>query len=514
YKPIGRPESTRWLLVGASMMLSACSALTTTPASTPAAEVRPAEPASLVKVSPLQNPEVEESMPRERREGRVLLEQVGSGGFVEPAASRGPATTSGGVNVNFENAPIVDVLAAILGDLLRVPYSLEGDVKGDITLMTTQPVPQDALLDLLESVLESKGIVIVKGSNGLYRVGSGAALRREVPLAREAASQRGYSIRIMPLRYLSVVEAQKLMEPLGMSESVLRADPVRNILILGASAPQMQNIDRTLRMLDVDVFKGMSFGVYEIVNLEAQTIVERLNAMMGTPEAAAMSNVTKLIALEEINSVMVITPQPDQLDNIRTWLKRLDELGIDDAKAGEQLYVYHVQNGQAAHLANLLGQVFGAGSASSAAQTSGTVAPGLAQSALSSSGETSTAAPSKASGGVSSATAESGARIVADESNNSLLVRTTAKEWRELRAALARIDRTPAQVLVEVSIWEVTLKDELNYGVEWFFNSQGGATGTAKGGLLSFNESGSVARAAPGLSYQFSGSYWRGVINT
>lgn len=95
-----------------------------------------------------------------------------------------------------------------------------------------------------------------------------------------------------------------------------------------------------------------------------------------------------------------------------------------------------------------------------------------------------------------------------------MLVMASAKEWRSIRAALSKIDKLPAQVLIEVSIWEVTLKDELNYGVEWFFNSKGGVDGLgSKGGLLSMNDKGTVSRSAPGFSYLFSGSDWRAVIN-
>src|SRR5690606_19460725 len=92
---------------------------------------------------------------------------------------------------------------------------------------------------------------------------------------------RGYSVQIVPLRYLTAGEALKILEPLGMKDNVLRADPVRNILMLGASAPQMQNALRTLQTFDVDVLKGMSFGIYEVLNLDAKLVVERFNALLG-----------------------------------------------------------------------------------------------------------------------------------------------------------------------------------------------------------------------------------------
>lgn len=491
--------------------LTACSSLQTN-------QVQ--EPVSLVKIGSKEAAQILDESPDKKTEGRTLLEHRGTGSFVNTSVELQrvkPASAEQGemVKVSFENAPVGAVLEAILGDFLKVPYSLEGEVQGQISLISTDPVPEAALFDMLESALEVQGIAMVKGDNGIYRIGQSEHLRREIPVAlREAVSTRGYSVRIIPLHYLSVLEAEKILTPLGLQQNILRVDPLRNILMLGASAPQMQNALRTLKMMDVDVLSGMSFGIYEVANLEAGMLVERIEKMIGNPELAGLASSTRLIALEEINSVMVVAPNTSQLNTVSTWVKRLDAVGLgdDDEQTGAQLYVYTVENGEAKAIADLLGQIFsGTGGTSSSSSTSGRVAPGLETSEASTSDSSK---KSSSSSGVSSTTTQGGARIVADEANNSLLVMASAKEWRSIRAALSKIDKLPAQVLIEVSIWEVTLKDELNYGVEWFFNSKGGVDGLgSKGGLLSMNDAGTVSRSVPGFSYLFSGSDWRAVIN-
>lgn len=491
--------------------LTACSSLQTN-------QVQ--EPVSLVKIGSKEAAQILDESPDKKTEGRTLLEHRGTGSFVNTSVELQrvkPASAEQGemVKVSFENAPVGAVLEAILGDFLKVPYSLEGEVQGQISLISTDPVPEAALFDMLESALEVQGIAMVKGDNGIYRIGQSEHLRREIPVAlREAVSTRGYSVRIIPLHYLSVLEAEKILTPLGLQQNILRVDPLRNILMLGASAPQMQNALRTLKMMDVDVLSGMSFGIYEVANLEAGMLVERIEKMIGNPELAGLASSTRLIALEEINSVMVVAPNTSQLNTVSTWVKRLDAVGLgdDDEQTGAQLYVYTVENGEAKAIADLLGQIFsGTGGTSSSSSTSGRVAPGLETSEASTSDSSK---KSSSSSGVSSTTTQGGARIVADEANNSLLVMASAKEWRSIRAALSKIDKLPSQVLIEVSIWEVTLKDELNYGVEWFFNSKGGVDGLgSKGGLLSMNDAGTVSRSVPGFSYLFSGSDWRAVIN-
>lgn len=515
YNPVRAGFSLRTLSVAcAFLLLTACATTSELDVERPAV--------SLIKTNPKAAAEQIDDVIDKKRSGKTLLEQRGTGSFANaPSQKRNVVATAGGVNVNFEGAPLEAVLAVILGDLLKVPYAIDADVTGQITLVSTQPVPQEALLDMLESALEAQGIALIQGDNGIYRVGKAAGIRSEIPVAlREAVATRGYSVRIIPLKFLSVAEAEKILAPLGMQDSILRVDPLRNILMLGASAPQMQNALRTLGMLDVDILSGMSFGIYEVVNLDAKLLVERIEKITSTEELGGLSSATKLVTLDEINSIMVVAPNASQLKTISTWIKRFDSvgLGLEDEQAGPQLYVYNVENGEAKDLANLLSQVFGgSGSSSSTPATSGSTAPGLGQTELSSDNSSSSRSSSLSSR--SSTSSESiatalGTRIVADEVNNSLLVMAAPKEWRSIRSALEKMDKLPAQVLIEVSIWEVSLKDELNYGVEWFFNSKGGVEGLAdKGGSLSMSESGGVNRIVPGFSYLFSGSDWRAVIN-
>jgi general secretion pathway protein D len=62
-------------------------------------------------------------------------------------------------------------------------------------------------------------------------------------------------------------------------------------------------------------------------------------------------------------------------------------------------------------------------------------------------------------------------RIIADDTTNALVIRATPREYEKIRAALEELDILPLQVLIEATIAEVTLTDELRYGVEWFFRS-------------------------------------------
>lgn len=508
------------LIVAGAHLISSCAAINAT--------VDNDLPETFTKVSGAERP-VESDLDTATEDayaGRVILEHKGNQNIIRKGVENkkvSVVTPADLVNVSFNGAPLIDVVNALLGDLLKIPFVISDDVQGNITLVSAEPIPKESLLDLLEHALAVQGISLVKDSSGVIRIGSTEKLKGSAPVAtKNFSTSRGYSLKIVPLQYLPASEVQKVFEPLGLLGNIVRIDPVRNIVMLGGSAPQMQNMIDTLNVLDVDVLQGMSFGVYEILNLEPDLLVERFNELLKTPGAEGFASAARLLALEELNSVMVVAASSEQLSSVSHWLRELDKAAGDEDQAGSQLYVYNVENGEAATLSALLNQLYGREVNSTLPVTSGAVAPGMQKTDLTS-GSTSGANVGSVFGAAKStssampaitATTDSGARIVADESNNSLLVMASNRDWRDIRAALKKMDKTPAQVLVEVSIWEVSLTDELSYGVEWYFNASRDAQGIlSEGGIFSMNDTGGVNARSPGFSYLFSGSDWRAVIN-
>src|SRR5690606_19046149 len=92
-------------------------------------------------------------------------------------------------------------------------------------------------------------------------------------------------------------------------------------------------------------------------------------------------------------------------------------------------------------------------------------------------------------------------RVVADEFNNALLIHAPRRDYDKIRAALRRLDVPPTQILIEASILEVTLSDELRYGLQWAFNNGLGGDGRTGTGLFNPNASGGIGPQQPGFSY-------------
>jgi len=102
--------------------------------------------------------------------------------------------------------------------------------------------------------------------------------------------------------------------------------------------------------------------------------------------------------------------------------------------------------------------------------------------------------------GLGSSAKQGDLRIVANNDSNSLLVLATPAEFSVIESALLRLDAPSRQVLIEASLAEVTLTDELRYGVQWNYNGKKGPV------TLSDAASGKISQQFPGLSFLFTGS--------
>ncbi len=423
--------------------------------------------------------------------------QVGTGKFFtrQPPPKQ---TGSGEADVvfNFENQPIQAVVKAILGDLLQENYTIAPNVGGNVTFSTSKPIRRSEALPVLEMLLEANGSSLVRQNDRYMVVPTKDAIAgRLVPTTAPIASAKGYELRIFPLQYVSPSEMAKLLKPYARPEAFISIDTNRSLLVLAGTASELQNYQQTIETFDVDWLKGMSIGVFTLQHVEVTKLLPDLLKIFGSEGESPLAGMFRFMPIEQTNSLVVITPQPEYLKSAEEWLYRLDRGGAENAT---QLYVYNVKNLKAPDLADYLSQIFlGTSTGASHRSTTGSVAPGLRPTTLGSRGGASTAmsyqnslrpqsereknAPASTPTPTPSASGgnrETDIRISAIEENNQLMIQATPLEWSRIEAAIKKLDIIPLQVQIEARILEVTLQGDLNYGVQWYLT---GLIGTASG---------------------------------
>lgn len=443
------------------------------------------------------NPDRQSSEPQEKQPAVFLGDGVG----VSLPDARAPILLDGdAVMLNFEQAPLNDVIHTILGDTLGLDYVIENQVPGEITLRTRSPIPRDQLLPILESLLRNNNVLMIRGPNDRFFISGSNNIRSTVP-SFEAAPTVGYSNVIVPLQYIGASEMADILRPVAREDAFVRVDQGRNLLILAGTQLQLQGWLDIVSTFDIDQLSGKSVGIFPLENSSVDEVFSELQHIMSSADGEdgvqGISALVKVMPVERLNSIMVVSPRSHYVETVRSWVAQLD--AIEDPASEPTLQVYPVKNGNAAQLAGLLSTIFGGGSASGVQQ--GGVAPGMNQ-AQSGSGQGLTNKSGNARKAGGSFNLGDGVRVVADDFNNTLLVYATPYEYQKIERTLIKLDVISTQVLIEASIVEVTLRDDLEYGLEWAFDNNlgGGDTGA---GLLNL---GGNLQPQAGFSYTITNS--------
>ncbi len=466
----------------------------------------------------------------------------GSGQFIRPGALATPrpaATGDGAVTFNFENQPVQAVVKAILGDLLKRNYTIVPGVEGNISFSTAAPVDTSQALPILETLLSWTGNALVQ-RNGSYVVmpQKDAVAGNLVPSLGAAAPQGGLQARLFPLRYISATEMQKMIKPFARPDATLLVDPARNLLVMSGTPEELANYQSMVRTFDVDWLRGMSVGVFNLQYANVGELMPKLDGMFGPQGDTPLAGMLRFIPIERTNALVVISTQPDYLQEVGDWIARIDRGGGNEP----QLFVYDVRNIKASDLAQYLANIYtNSGGSGGSSDTGGQVGPGLGSSTLGGADNTnatgmgSTAGsfgssatdPSRgggmngtadgtgfgndngsgsglsgggfgssstgsgglgnnagngSSGGQQYTSSDGSVRISSIDGSNQLLVRARPSQWEEIKSAIHKLDNVPLQVQIETRILEVSLTGEFQFGVQWYLEGLTGSTGSTADG--------------------------------
>jgi general secretion pathway protein D len=477
----------------------------------------------------------------------------GTNQMVKMPPADGPVRFIGeDVSLNFEQAPLSDVMQAIMGDILNLDFVVDQPVKGEVTLRTRSPIPRDQLLQVLESLLKANNALMIRGPDGRYLItGSQNGSRFSPGVSNPSNGAAGFSTIVVPLQFVSASGMAEILKPVAEESSIVRVDNARNLLMLAGTREQLDGWLDLIATFDVDLLKGMSVGLFPLENSSVEEVATGLSAMLeggdGSDQAGPLAKLVRVVPVKRLNSIMIVTPRSEYLDILGTWIERLD--ATPDSRFEKRLYVYPVQNTSAARLAQLLNSIYADStttqSAAISAQGSGNgggVAPGLAVESIGNASDggggaigSAIAGDSGALGGKGGAfnggsdvnnragssdeggaitavsmTAESsnegpsplkGVRVVADDDNNALMIYATGVQYDLIKTALEQLDVVATQVIIEASILEVTLADELRYGLEWTFSNGIGNQREGTGLLTNAAKAVGPTPIIPGFSY-------------
>ncbi|TXH34452.1 MAG: type II secretion system protein GspD [Burkholderiaceae bacterium] len=439
------------------------------------------------------------------------------------------STPNPGVTLKFDNADLYDVIQVILGDVLKLDYVIDPAVQGRITLKSTGAISMADIYSALETALSTSNISIVKQGK-LYKV------VRDANAARDAVSTTGTGpasvvMQVIPLQFVQANQLVNTLRNFVGPQAAITNDPTNRYLVVVDRAANVEKIVDMVKTLDVDYLEKIQIRLIPIQHGEASELAKELDALFKTSGVFNLTgtDTSKVYVLPVVrmNALLVATANDKLMQAAERWAKTLDAEPRNGLAA--YVHVYPVVNSNAAHLANILQQIFGgpastssnpgASSLSSASGsafggsstgTGGLGAGSAAQGAglggaSNQAGATRTIergnVPSQATTGTGAGLAGS-VQVIADEVTNTLVVRASAQDFQQVRKIIERLDTLPRQVLVQVMIAEVALNDTLQYGVEWWLKSTLSHNGKSWPGFLGMEGSftPSITQAAAGAT--------------
>ena len=471
--------------------------------------------------------------------------------------SPSPMVPSGGmVSLNFNRADLIEIIH-IIAQHLRLTYTIDPDVKGTVTINSAEPLRSEDLLPVFHQILRMNGAVALRTGN-LYHI---MPIKDGKGMARPAGRNQedGFALQIVPVRFFSVAEMKKVLQPFLQPGGEIIENPRGNFLVVMDLPSNIQRLAEIADLIDVQVFAGTRMEIYQPKVASAEELSNEMTKIMQSFAASAPqaeSFTAQFIALPRINQLLVISHSEAAWTYAKRWLDRIDVIAEGP---GRRIFIYPVENGKATELADVLSQALGQ-PASGRRDSSRTLqdlhrsTPGGSSSGLSSRNSSGSGFGSSSSFGQQNQPASAYAtiptpnqpapqgrtapgvvpvpspgiprpgaqpqqqaekdeqlRIVPDPATNSLIIYGTAQEFQNIKNILKELDIIPRQVLIEGLVLQINLDDTEKLGFDYeilrklgdvriFDREFGSRGGFISGGLPAVPTGGGLSAFPTGLS--------------
>jgi len=339
------------------------------------------------------------------------------------------------VKYTARGAEAEDFMRAVAGDLLERPFLVEKGVSGGITIDIDQEMTDAEIYDLLGAVASLMGwtlqerdeLLIVSQGQGMTRASAAPILN-----GRSADPTDMAAMRVFRFDHLSAGQAAEACKEF-ISETA-RTVVVGRSLVVADRVKQLNRIGALLYALDVPAFDGVELWTYELSH-QTPDAAGRVLTSIAAASGLAGGNDARVafVPLAGANRLMVISRDPGVQPMVRRWIEQMD---TPPADARRQRYFYHIQHFAPSELVRLLNEFL-------AGDLEGDAGDPL----------------------------DSRMRLSVSQEEDLLLIYATPQDYADLVALLEQIDRPRQQVFVQSVIAEVSLSDNLAFGVEHFLEA-------------------------------------------
>ena len=407
--------------------------------------------------------------------------------------------------INLRDADLTAFINEV-ADITGKNFAVDPRVRGNVTVISNKALNKDEVYDLFLGVLNVNGVVALPSGNTIKLVPDSNAKNSGIPYdARNRAGGDQIVTRVIWLQNTNPNDLIPALRPLMPQFAHLAAVAGTNALIVSDRATNIYQLENIIRNLD-----GTGQNDIEAITLQssqAEEIIGLLETMSATGASKDfIGSRVRVIADNRTNRIL-IKGDPDSRKRLRHTIEMLD---VPSADRLGGLKVFRLKYASAKNLAEILqGLVTGQSVSSSSGSNNANKSSSINNLTSNSQGQTGNSSSgvnpsislnsgfnnSQNNAGITSFNGN-GVSIIADGTQNALVVKADPQLMREIEAAIQQLDIRRQQVLIEAAIIEVSGNDADQLGIQWALGDLSSGVG-----LMSFSNVGaSLASIAAGYA--------------
>ncbi len=384
-------------------------------------------------------------------------------------------------------------------------FVLDPRINGNVTVISNRALSRDEIYQLFLSVMQVNGIAAIDSGTTIKLVPDNVAKQSGIAVdLRGETVGEALATRVIYLTNTQAAEVLGVIRPLMPQSAHAAAVTGLNALVLSDRADSLNQITALIRDLDSNV--NDSLRVIPLRHVDAERMMDLISALVLSAGSAQGQGGDQLKVIADTSSDrLLVKGSPEMIAKVQEMVNQLD---TTPTRRLSGLRVFRLKYASAGHIAEMLRGLLASQSINSSgatstlesasltdASTAGATLKNDASAVLGSSSPA--AAPATSSGGASTGIGGRPFSIIADETQNAVIVNAAPELMFEIEDAVNQLDNRRAQVLIQAAIVEVSGDDATQLGVQW-------ALGNANSGygVVNFSNVGASATtlAAAALS--------------
>ncbi|WP_299187299.1 type II secretion system secretin GspD [uncultured Psychrobacter sp.] len=408
--------------------------------------------------------------------------------------------------VNLQDADIKAFINEV-ATITNQNFVLDPRINGNVTVISNKALSRDEIYQLFLSVMQVNGIAAIDSGTTIKLVPDNVAKQSgvEVDLRGDSVGE-ALATRVIYLTNTQAAEVLGVIRPLMPQSAHAAAVPGVNALVLSDRADSLNQLTTLIRDLDNNV--NDSLQVIPLRHVDAERMMDLISALVLNTGGQAQGGGNQLKVIADTSSDrLLVKGSPEMIAKVQEMVNQLD---TTPSRRLSGLRVFRLKYASAGHIAEMLRGLLAnqsinstgatstleSASLNSASSTGGALGSNT-NDTLNNNGSTGsnnlTSSSTSSSGGAGTSNGGRPFSIIADETQNSVIVNADPELMFEIEAAVNQLDNRRAQVLIQAAIVEVSGDDAAQLGVQW-------ALGNANSGygVVNFNNVGASAASLAG----------------